>query len=60
MQFCDLLNSVHLEYSISSKNEISLAPHVAAKHYADEWLRGTGLVYTMIHLGALTNIDSIY
>ncbi len=31
------------------------APYVAAKHYADEWLRSTDLDYTMIHPGALTN-----
>lgn len=33
----------------------SFAPYVAAKHYADEWLRGANLDYTMIHPGALTN-----
>lgn len=33
----------------------SFAPYVAAKHYADEWLRGADLDYTMIHPGALTN-----
>ncbi|WP_432355962.1 SDR family oxidoreductase [Sporosarcina sp. A2] len=31
------------------------APYVAAKHYADEWLRGTDLDYTIVHPGALTN-----
>ncbi|RLQ94535.1 SDR family oxidoreductase [Falsibacillus albus] len=33
----------------------SFAPYVVAKHYADEWLRGTDLDYTIIHPGALTN-----
>lgn len=33
----------------------SFAPYVAAKHYADEWLRGSGLDYTIIHPGLLTN-----
>jgi uncharacterized protein YbjT (DUF2867 family) len=33
----------------------SFAPYVAAKHYADEWLKGTDLDYTIIHPGALTN-----
>lgn len=33
----------------------SFAPYVIAKHYADEWLRGAGLDYTMVHPGILTN-----
>ncbi|WP_053218810.1 SDR family oxidoreductase [Virgibacillus senegalensis] len=33
----------------------SFAPYVAAKHYADEWLKNTNLDYTIIHPGALTN-----
>ncbi|TDL30825.1 SDR family oxidoreductase [Jeotgalibacillus sp. S-D1] len=33
----------------------SFSPYVAAKHYADVWLRGTDLDYTIIHPGALTN-----
>lgn len=33
----------------------SFAPYVAAKYYADEWLRQTELDYTIIHPGALTN-----
>ncbi len=33
----------------------SFAPYVAAKHYADEWLRGADLDYTIVHPGALTN-----
>ncbi len=33
----------------------SFAPYVAAKFYADEWLRNTDLDYTIIHPGALTN-----
>jgi uncharacterized protein YbjT (DUF2867 family) len=33
----------------------SFAPYVAAKHYADDWLRRTDLDYTIIHPGALTN-----
>ncbi|MFC0470131.1 SDR family oxidoreductase [Halalkalibacter kiskunsagensis] len=33
----------------------SFAPYVVAKYYADEWLRGTDLDYTIIHPGALTN-----
>jgi uncharacterized protein YbjT (DUF2867 family) len=33
----------------------SFAPYVAAKHYADEWLRSTNLDYTIIHPGLLTN-----
>ncbi|QDP39536.1 SDR family oxidoreductase [Radiobacillus deserti] len=33
----------------------SFAPYVAAKHYADEWLRATDLDYTIVHPGALTN-----
>lgn len=33
----------------------SFAPYVAAKYYADEWLRGTDLDYTIIHPGGLTN-----
>ena len=31
------------------------APYVAAKHYADDWLRKTDLEYTIVHPGALTN-----
>ncbi|RKQ34004.1 SDR family oxidoreductase [Oceanobacillus halophilus] len=33
----------------------SFAPYVAAKHYADEWLKRTDLDYTIIHPGLLTN-----
>ena len=33
----------------------SFAPYVAAKHYADEWLRSTDLDYTIVHPGGLTN-----
>ncbi|WP_156289310.1 SDR family oxidoreductase [Oceanobacillus salinisoli] len=33
----------------------SFAPYVAAKHYADKWLKGTDLDYTIIHPGILTN-----
>ncbi|QHE52872.1 SDR family oxidoreductase [Pontibacillus sp. HMF3514] len=33
----------------------SFAPYVAAKHYADEWLKSTDLDYTIIHPGRLTN-----
>ncbi|AST90815.1 MULTISPECIES: SDR family oxidoreductase [Sutcliffiella] len=33
----------------------SFAPYVAAKYYADEWLRKTELDYTIIHPGALVN-----
>ncbi|WP_226036621.1 SDR family oxidoreductase [Aquibacillus saliphilus] len=33
----------------------SFAPYVAAKHYADEWLKSTDLDYTIIHPGGLTN-----
>lgn len=33
----------------------SFAPYVAAKHYADDWLRRTSLDYTIIHPGRLTN-----
>ncbi|MCD8510549.1 MAG: SDR family oxidoreductase [Bacillus sp. (in: Bacteria)] len=33
----------------------SFAPYVAAKHYADDWLRRTDLDYTIIHPGGLTN-----
>lgn len=33
----------------------SFAPYVAAKHYADEWLRATDLQHTIIHPGKLTN-----
>ncbi|MDC3413869.1 SDR family oxidoreductase [Aquibacillus sp. 3ASR75-11] len=33
----------------------SFKPYVAAKHYADEWLKSTDLDYTVIHPGALTN-----
>ncbi|WP_018922843.1 SDR family oxidoreductase [Salsuginibacillus kocurii] len=33
----------------------SFAPYVAAKHYADEWLKDTDLDYTIIHPGLLTN-----
>ncbi|MFB4164513.1 SDR family oxidoreductase [Alteribacillus sp. JSM 102045] len=33
----------------------SFAPYVAAKHYADEWLKSTDLDYTIIHPGLLTN-----
>ncbi|SFF04457.1 SDR family oxidoreductase [Alteribacillus iranensis] len=35
----------------------SFAPYVAAKHYADEWLKDTDLEYTIIHPGMLTNDD---
>jgi uncharacterized protein YbjT (DUF2867 family) len=35
----------------------SFAPYVVAKHYADEWLRGTDLDYTIVHPGRLTNED---
>lgn len=35
---------------------MSAAPYYsAAKHYADEWLRGSGLDYTIIRPGRLTN-----
>ncbi len=37
----------------------SFSPYVAAKHYADEWLRATDLDYTIIHPGALTNDQGI-
>ncbi|MFV8829791.1 SDR family oxidoreductase [Alkalihalobacterium sp. APHAB7] len=33
----------------------SFAPYVAAKHYADEWLKRSDLDYTIIHPGLLTN-----
>lgn len=33
----------------------SFAPYVATKYYADEWLRSSGLDYTIIHPGRLTN-----
>lgn len=33
----------------------SFAPYVAAKHYADEWLKATHLAYTIVHPGGLTN-----
>ena len=33
----------------------SFSPYVAAKHYADEWLKSTDLDYTIVHPGALTN-----
>ncbi|MBR7553081.1 SDR family oxidoreductase [Allobacillus sp. GCM10007491] len=33
----------------------SFAPYVAAKHYADEWLKATDLDYTVVHPGGLTN-----
>ncbi len=33
----------------------SFAPYVAAKYYADEWLRSTDLDYTIIHPGGLTS-----
>ncbi|WP_079525729.1 SDR family oxidoreductase [Halobacillus hunanensis] len=33
----------------------SFAPYVAAKHYADEWLKSMDLDYTIIHPGRLTN-----
>ncbi|MFQ3545645.1 SDR family oxidoreductase [Halobacillus rhizosphaerae] len=33
----------------------SFAPYVAAKHYADEWLKSTKLDYTIIHPGILSN-----
>lgn len=33
----------------------SFAPYVIAKHYADEHLRASGLDYTMIHPGKLSN-----
>ncbi|MDQ0352290.1 uncharacterized protein YbjT (DUF2867 family) [Alkalibacillus filiformis] len=35
----------------------SFAPYVAAKHYADEWLKDTNLDYTIVHPGILTNDD---
>ncbi|WP_431801339.1 SDR family oxidoreductase [Halobacillus andaensis] len=37
----------------------SFAPYVAAKHYADEWLKRTDLDYTIIHPGMLTNDQGI-
>ena len=37
----------------------SFAPYVAAKHYADEWLKSTDLDFTIIHPGALTNEEGI-
>ncbi|WP_085993009.1 SDR family oxidoreductase [Oceanobacillus senegalensis] len=37
----------------------AFAPYVAAKHYADEWLRDTDLDYTIIHPGVLTNNEGI-
>lgn len=39
-------------------NWMSKAPYYsAAKHYADEWLRNSGLAYTIIRPGGLTNED---
>lgn len=35
----------------------SFKPYVIAKHYADEWLRGTELDFTIVHPGGLTNDD---
>ncbi|MDC3417622.1 SDR family oxidoreductase [Aquibacillus salsiterrae] len=40
--------------AIQEANE-SFAPYVAAKHYADEWLKATDLDYTIVHPGGLTN-----
>ncbi len=40
--------------AIQEANE-SFAPYVAAKHYADEWLKDADLDYTIIHPGFLTN-----
>ncbi|SET47125.1 NAD(P)H-binding [Oceanobacillus limi] len=37
----------------------SFAPYVAAKHYADEWLKATDLDYTIVHPGGLTNDKGI-
>ena len=36
----------------------SFAPYVAAKHYADEWLKDTDLDYTIVHPGGLTNDEA--
>lgn len=33
----------------------SFVPYVVAKHYADEWLKASGLDYTIIHPGLLSN-----
>ncbi|MFC4386218.1 SDR family oxidoreductase [Gracilibacillus marinus] len=40
--------------AIQAANE-DFAPYIVAKHYADEWLLASGLDYTIIHPGALTN-----
>ena len=32
-----------------------LKPYTIAKHYADDYLRRSGLNYTILHPGALTN-----
>lgn len=32
-------------------------PYVVAKHFADDWLRRSGLDYTIVHPGRLTNDD---
>ncbi len=36
----------------------SFRPYVIAKHYADVWLRGSGLDYTIVHPGKLEDTPS--
>lgn len=37
-----------------------LKPYTIAKHYADDYLRRSGLNYTILHPGALTNAARIW
>lgn len=53
-----LISSYDTSREAIQEADSSFAPYVAAKHYADDWLRRTDLDYTIVHPGMLTNDDS--
>lgn len=50
-----LISSYDTTREAIQEADSSFAPYVAAKHYADDWLRRTDLDYTIVHPGMLTN-----
>lgn len=52
-----LISSYDTSREAIQEADSSFAPYVAAKHYADDWLRRTDLDYTIVHPGMLTNDD---
>ncbi len=53
-----LISSYDTTREAIQEADSSFAPYVAAKHYADDWLRRTDLDYTIVHPGMLTNDDA--